>query len=166
MSYKTAIRLTIAFAVFAVLAFLVGLARGAQNVVTPTPPPDSQVQVKRPVFHLDVRSNVKDLDPVSTAFLKPVIDGLSKTYDLRPDRALADEGGFELRVSIVNKKHQYFVTAILVAKLRNQSTHYFVFSAIVVLSKDNATTDGEAVFKGIDANIDNFLITISQPSEQ
>lgn len=120
---------------------------------------DTKALPPRPVFHIDVHSNVKGPDPVSTVFLKPVIDGLDEVFDIRPNHVPLNEEGFELRVFIVVNDDQYYVSFVLLAKLKNEDIRIYVCSDVLVTTKMNAEVDGQATFNDLAQAIDKFLDT-------
>jgi hypothetical protein len=121
-----------------------------------------KVQAVRPVLHLDVQTNVEGPDPISTTFLKPIIDGLNETFELRPNRATIGESGLEVRIFVLAEKDQYFITTVVLAKTKDENLRIYVSSTVLITNKETAEVDGQGIFAVITDNIKAFINEISK----
>src|SRR6266436_4250405 len=143
----------LAVAVFSIPTF-------AQTTGTPVPA-QPKIKVARPVLYIDVQTETKGLDPVSTVLLKSVIAYLNESFDIRGGRAELAAGGFEIRMLILVKDGQYYVSAILLAKIRNEQIRAYVSSSVLITTKDSAEASGQDLFNDIDRSIDAFLTMLN-----
>lgn len=151
----------LAFAVLSIPTF-------AQTMPKSVPQENQKKPTTRPVLFVDIHGNTKGPDAVSAAFLKPIMDGLLEAYELHGGEAGANESAFELRVFILVKGDQYYVSAILLAHLRGENIRFYAGSATLVTVKETAEADGQHTFAYLADTINEFLdqISASNKSEQ
>ncbi len=122
----------------------------------------------KPTLYMDVNTNVKGPDPVAQAFLKPIVDGLTEVFDIKPGTAKKGETSFEVRVFIVNGGvDKDFVTVIVTAKPdKEESFRIYIGSDTVLVTKEHAEADGNETLKDIGGGMTAFIDAMSPSKDQ